>query len=123
MGNDRQRYENAAQVQAYSGIGPVTKKSGKSKIVHRRYACPKFLRQTFHEFAEKSTLYSDWARAHYRLLRDRGKKHNAAVRALAFKWIRIIYRLWLDKEMYDEKKHVQNLRVRNSPIAKSLTTT
>lgn len=123
MGSDRNRFENAAAIQTYSGIAPVTKKSGRSRVVHRRYACPKFIRQTFHEFAEKSVLYSDWARAYYRLLRSRGKKHNAAVRALAFKWIRIIYQLWTSRQTYDEKKYTRALQQRNSPIAKLLATT
>jgi transposase len=123
MGSDRERYDKAAAMQAFSGIAPVTKKSGKSQIVHRRYACPKFTRQTFHEFAEKSVLYSDWARAYYQLLRSRGKKHNAAVRALAFKWIRIIWVLWKNREIYDESKYIRSLQKRGSPITKFLTTT
>ena len=123
MGSDRERYDKAAAIQAFSGIAPVTKKSGKSQIVHRRYACPKFMRQTFHEFAEKSVIYSDWARAYYQLLRSRGKKHNAAVRALAFKWIRIICPLWKNREIYDESKYIRSLLKRGSPIAKFLTTT
>ena len=123
LGGQRGRYATADEIQSYSGIAPVTKQSGRSKVVHRRYACPKFMRQTFHEFAEKSVLYSDWARAYYHLLRERGKKHNAAVRALAFKWIRIIYRMWQSHQKYDESKYLQTLAARNSPLAKTLTTT
>jgi transposase len=123
MGTQRDRYASAAEIQAYSGIGPVTKRSGRTTIVHRRYACPKFMRQTFHEFAEKSVLFSDWASAYYHLLRERGKKHNAAVRALAFKWIRIIFRMWKNREEYDESTYVKALKKRNSPIVKSLPTT
>ena len=78
------------------------------------------MRQTFHEFAEKSVLYSKWAAAYYKLLRSRGKKHNAAVRALAFKWIRIIYRMWQQNEPYDEQMYINALRKRNSPIVKLL---
>src|SRR5947199_5901292 len=52
------------------------------------------LRQTFQEFAACSILQSDWARAFYDQLRKRGKSHHAALRALAFKWVRIIFRCW-----------------------------
>ncbi|MFV2068663.1 MAG: transposase, partial [Pirellulales bacterium] len=47
FGSQRDRYANAEEVATFSGIAPVTKQSGKSRIVHRRYACPKYLRQTF----------------------------------------------------------------------------
>ena len=93
---------------------------GKSKKVRRRYACPTFLRQTFHEFASWSIRYSEWARAHYQLLRDRGHKHHAAIRALAFKWIRIIFACWLRRVPYDEQVYIQALRDRGSPVAQYL---
>ena len=51
FGTRRDRYQDAYEVQCYSGIAPVTESSGNSEWVHFRFACPKFLRQTFHEFA------------------------------------------------------------------------
>jgi transposase len=51
FGSQRERYGNAAEVQSYTGIAPVTETSGKKKWVHFRWACPKFLRQSFHEWA------------------------------------------------------------------------
>jgi hypothetical protein len=66
----------------------VTERSGKKKWVHFRWACPKFLRQSFHEWAGHSIAQSVWARAYYQQQRQRGKDHHAVVRALAFKWIR-----------------------------------
>jgi hypothetical protein len=116
MGSDFERYESASQLQSYSGIAPVTKQSGRTRIVQRRWACPHFLKQSFHEFADHARLFSDWSRAYYQLQRARGKQHQAAVRALAYKWIRIIYRLWRTGEVYDEALYVQRLRQRNSPV-------
>jgi hypothetical protein len=76
-----------------SPASPVA--SGKTERVHFRLACPKFLRQTFHEFATQSIRRSEWTRAYYEHLRgDEMKSHHAAVRALAYKWIRIIFRCW-----------------------------
>ncbi|MCH8912954.1 MAG: bifunctional hydroxymethylpyrimidine kinase/phosphomethylpyrimidine kinase, partial [Planctomycetes bacterium] len=51
----------------------------------------------FHEFAAHSIKQSPWAKAYYNMMRARGNKHQAAVRALAFKWIRIIFRCWKDR--------------------------
>jgi transposase len=116
MGSDRSRFESASEVQQYSGIAPVTERSGKHMWIHRRFACPKFLRQTFHEFAKQSIIWSGWARGHYDMQRDRGKGHHAAVRSLAYKWIRIIYRCWKDRVMYNEEIHLKSLRNKGSEI-------
>ena len=115
-GTDRDRYDSADSMQKYSGTGPVTKASGKSKIVVRRLACPKFLLQTFHEFANCSRHSSIWAQAYYEMLRKHGKSHHMAVRSLAFKWIRIMYRCWQDRAQYDEIKYLKALKKSNSPL-------
>jgi hypothetical protein len=62
FGTRRERYDNAFQMQCYSGIAPVKEASGKSEWIHFRWACPKFLRQTFHEYASHSLPKSEWAR-------------------------------------------------------------
>jgi transposase len=116
FGTDRNRFDSSETMQKYSGIAPVTKASGKYKTVQRRWACPKFLRQSFHEFADHSTKQSAWARAYYLLQRERGTRHHAAIRALAFKWIRVIFRCWQDRRPYDESVYLQSLQARNSPL-------
>jgi hypothetical protein len=55
-------------------------------------ACPTFLRQSFVEWAGSTIPRSYWAGAYYQQQRRKGKSHAMAVRALAFKWIRILYR-------------------------------
>jgi hypothetical protein len=62
--------------------------------VHWRWQCPTFLRQTFVEWAAQTVNKSFWAGAYYRQQKAKGCSHQAAVRALAFKWIRILYRCW-----------------------------
>jgi transposase len=120
FGADRGRFEFAAEMQQLSGIAPVTEKSGTAIWIHWRLACSKFLRQTFHEFAAHSILESDWARAHYDQLRKRGKSHHAALRALAFKWIRVIFRCWKTRTPYDEAVYCKSLKLRRSPLAAQL---
>lgn len=117
FGTDRDRLENAAQMEQISGIAPVAIQSGKTtREVRRRWACNRFLRQTFHEFAQHSMAKSAWAKAYYDLIRSRGLKHHAAVRALAFKWIRIIYRCWKDRTLYNEAHYFQQLYKKRSPL-------
>ena len=94
FGTCRDRYQTAHEIQCYSGIAPVLESSGKQHWVHYRWSCPKFLRQTFHEWALHSMPSSTWARTYYQQQRCKGKSHHSAVRALAFKWIRILFRCW-----------------------------
>lgn len=116
LGTDRERLSSATELQQLSGIAPVTIQSGKSRQVRRRYACPKFLRQTFHELADHSRIQSTWARAFYDMRRKAGDRHHAILRALAFKWIRIIFRCWKDRTAYNEETYLQELRNKNSAI-------
>jgi transposase len=120
FGSQRDRYQCAADLQTFCGIAPVTERSGKSKWVHVRWACPRFLRQTFHEWAGHSIGFCDWARAYYQLQRIRGKDHHAAVRALAFKCIRIAFRCWKDAVPYDDARYLDSLRRRGSPVIAAL---
>ena len=120
LGTDRERFRTATEVQQYSGIAPVTERSGKKTWVHWRWAASTFVRQTFHEFAGLSIQQSAWARAYYDLQRERGCGHHAAVRSLAFKWIRIIFRCWQARTPYDEGRYIQALRHRGSPLVQRL---
>lgn len=120
FGTDRERFEDALEVQQYTGIAPVTERSGKQCHVHWRWSASTFVRQTFHEFAGLSIQKSAWARAYYDLQRERGKGHHAAVRSLAYKWIRIVYRCWQDKIAYDEARYIESLRKRGSPLVQRL---
>jgi transposase len=120
FGSCRERYATADEVQKLSGIAPVMKRSGKAESVHFRRACPKFLRQTFHEWAGHSIAFCDWARVFYQQQRHQGHDHHAAVRALAFKWIRIAFRCWHDGVPYDDARYVASLRRHGSPLAAAL---
>jgi transposase len=98
FGSDRDRFQSSLEALTFFGIAPVTERSGKNSWIHFRWACPKFLRQSFHEFAGHSVRFCDWAAAFYELQRARGKGHHAAVRALAYKWIRILFRCWKTRQ-------------------------
>jgi len=117
FGTDRERLQDSDEMQRITGIAPVTIRSGKTMRVQRRWACNKFLRQTFHEHAQHSLASSAWARAYYRMMTSKGLKHHAAVRALAFKWIRILHRCWKDRTLYDEVTYFHQLAKRRSPLA------
>lgn len=116
LGEDRNRFDSAQEIQKYAGIAPVTERSGKSSWVHWRWGCSKFIRQTFTEWAEKSVLYSYWAQLYYEQQKKKGNTHYQAVRSLAFKWIRILYRCWKTQTPYNEAKYLKALKERKSPL-------
>src|SRR5499433_2259025 len=120
FGEQRERYATAAERQKYAGIAPVTERSGKKSWVHWRLQCPKFLRQTFVEWAAESIRHSCWAQGYYQQQRDKGTTHQAAVRALAFKWIRMLYRCWQERTPYDESVYLQALKRRGSSLIQQL---
>ena len=116
FGEDRERYASAVEIQRYSGVAPVVERSGKKCWVHWRFACPTFLRQTFVEWAGASIQRSYWAGIYYQQQRKKGCTHRVAVRALAFKWIRILYRCWQTRTPYDESVYLNSLKRRGSTL-------
>lgn len=116
MGDDRARYQSAADIQKYGGIAPVIEASGKQSWTRWRYHCSTFLRQSFVEWAGLSIRYEYWAKEYYKQQIGRGKHHNIAIRSLAFKWIRILYKMWKDREPYDGDIYLNALKTQGSPL-------
>lgn len=120
FGSDRSRFPSAANMQQCAGIAPITIRSGRSEQVRWRWCTNIFLRQTFHEFAGHSVRHCAWAKAFYAQQRHRGKSHHATLRALAFKWIRILWRCWQDHADYDDARYANALARRGSPLSSLL---
>jgi transposase len=122
FGEQRERFNNASELQKYAGIAPVTQRSGQSTWIHWRWQCPTFLRQTFVEWAAQTINKSYWAGLYYHQQRAKGCSYQAAVRALAFKWIRILYRCWETRTPYDEARYLKALQERGSPLLMTANT-
>jgi transposase len=116
MGANRERWASADELLRFSGVAPVVERSGKSSWTRWRYFCPKFIRQAFVEYAGESIRHSEWAQAFYVSQKAKGKSHQAAVRALAYKWIRIIWKCWQTRTKYDEARYIECLRKRGSQL-------
>jgi transposase len=117
FGSDRSRFDSARDHASLSGIGPIRIASGKKVAILFRHACPKFLRQSWHEFAACSIRSCEWAKAFYDAQIARGKTHHVAVRALAFKWIRILFACWKQRIPYNPERYLHALQKRRSPYA------
>ena len=116
VGTDRSRYDGAGALQALSGSVPITKASGGSGGARFRWACQKDFRNTMFLFAFTTLRSSLWARAFYDRARARGKTHAQALRMLGAKWLKIIYRMWVDRRPYDERLYLASLIRHRSPL-------
>lgn len=116
FGTDRTRFASATELLCYSGIAPVKEKSGGRVWIHWRWNAPWFVRQAFVEWAGQSLRYCAWARAYYDQQKAKGKRHWAIVRALAFKWLRILWKCWTTNTPYNESTYLAALAKRQSPL-------
>jgi transposase len=110
-------YPDPASLQKYAGLAPVREKSGNQIWTHWRWRAPAFLRQSFVEWAGQTVRYSEWAKVYYERMLKKGKKHAVILRALAFKWIRILWKCWQNQSPYNEARYLKQLIHRKSPNA------
>jgi transposase len=108
LGTDRQVFADPEALQCYAGAAPVTQQSGRSRRVLFRRACNKVLRSTIHFWADRSRVKSPWADAYYRQKRGQGMNHAAAVRCLAMRWLKILWKMWNEHAVYDADRHLKD---------------
>jgi transposase len=109
LGDAPARWTSFRHLQAQAGSVPVTKRSGKQQVVTFRFACDKLLRAAVDQLAFLSLRSSEWARAYYDAQRARGHRHRHALRALAAKWLKIIFVMWQRQVPYDEQYHLATM--------------
>jgi len=109
LGDAKSRWQSFRHLQAEAGGVPVTKASGKSRVVQFRFACNKLLRYASYWLSFNSLNRCEWANKYYRDQRRKGHSHPQALRALAAKWLKIIFVMWRDHQPYDENLHLANI--------------
>jgi transposase len=117
FGTLRHLHPDPASLQKLAGVAPVREKSGHQVWTHWRWLAPTFLRQTFVEWAGQTVVFSTWAKVYYQRMLAKGAKHHAVLRALAFKWIRILWKCWHSRTPYQESRYLSQLLHRKSPNA------
>lgn len=109
LGDAKSRWQSFRHLQAEAGGVPVTKASGKSRVVQFRFACNKLLRYASYWLSFNSLNRCEWANKYYRDQRRKGHSHPQALRALGAKWLKIIFVMWRDHQPYDENLHLANI--------------
>jgi hypothetical protein len=102
FGDDPNRYADAKSRRNYAGTSPVTKASGKFKVVLARNSRNKHLADAADQWAFCSLLRSPGARRYYDELRARQKTHRQATRQLANRWVGILHACLEEQVTYDE---------------------
>jgi transposase len=115
LGDDRERWDDWRDLARISGTVPVTRSSGASRTINMRYHCDREARRTLHLFTGCSRRSCPWANEFYAEQRRRGKSHGTALRNLATKWLRILFRLWKDRVCYDEPLYLKQRERRHAP--------
>lgn len=108
FGDDRGRFDTFEALQCHAGTAPVTVKSGKHKSVKIRRACNKTLRFAVHHWANLSRKKCQWAETYYQKKRKEGQSHASALRCLGQRWLKILWKMWQEKERYDAERHYRN---------------
>lgn len=102
FGDDPHRYADAKARKNYGGTSPITRASGKSRVVLARYARNRRLADALYQWAFSALTRSPGARALYDAQRARGATHHAALRALANRLVGILHGCLRHGTVYDE---------------------
>ncbi len=105
LGSDRAVFCSAEGLQCYAGTAPVTRQSGRMRIVQVRRACSMSLRAAVHLWSDCSRLKCAWAQAYYQKKREQRMNHAQALRCLGQRWLKILFKMWQEKKPYDEARH------------------
>jgi hypothetical protein len=102
LGDDPNRYQDAKSRKNAAGTSPITKASGKQRVVLARYARNRHLADTCRMWAFAAISASPGARAYYDQRRAAGDTHNRALRALANRLVGILHGCLRHGTRYDE---------------------
>lgn len=120
FGTRLSNWTKSDELLSFTGVAPVKRQSGKQRTVHFRWARPLFFHQSVVEFAKCSLPQCEWANLLYESLVARGKSRWMALRVVAFKWLRILWRCWKDQVAYSEDRYVRSLQKRGLKLYESL---
>ncbi|HVB59148.1 MAG TPA: transposase [Candidatus Acidoferrales bacterium] len=91
-------------LRGHAGIAPVTKQSGKQRMVLMRYACNERLRHAFYHCARVAVIRDLPSKSYYTALRRRGHTHGRALRAVADRLLRILIAMLTTHTLFDSSK-------------------
>jgi len=116
FGSQPDRFAHADALACYAGTAPITVRSGQSRSVRWRIARPKFLHQSFVEFAKSSVKFCAWAHCYYDHHQALGHQPWSIYRRLAIRWQRILWKCTQTKNPYNEAAYLAALKKNGSDV-------
>jgi len=89
------------RLRADLGVAPVTRRSGKSIVHVRRYACNGWLRDAGYWWGMVAIVKDAGSKARYRAARARGQTHARALRCVVERLVRILMAMLREGTLYD----------------------
>lgn len=94
-------------LRTHAGVAPVTKQSGKHRVVQMRYACNHRLRAAVHYWGQSAVRHDPHSRAHYDRLRAAGQSHGRALRGVVDRLLRVLMAMLTTQTVYDPSRRLQ----------------
>lgn len=88
-------------LRCYAGVAPVTRQSGKKKVVLMRQACNERLRNALYHWTFNSIIRDAKAKQDYAQARARGQSHARALRGIAGTWLEVLISMLRHDQLYD----------------------
>ncbi len=95
-----------AALRSLCGVAPVTRRSGKSKLVIRRLACNDRLRNAVHYWAQVAAQHDPVSKAKYNTLRARGHSHGRALRSIGDRLLGVACKMLENQTEFDLDRRV-----------------
>ena len=120
IGSLRSLFPDAESLMCLAGVSPVSFQRGQTRKAHLHYACDHFLCYTVYLWVDQSRHYCRWTQIYYQTKRQEGHSHAVALRCLGKRWLKILWRLWQDRQSYDEARHILSLKNHGSSVYRQL---
>jgi transposase len=91
-------------LRCYSGAAPITRQSGKKKIVLMRRGINQRLRNALYHWARVSVIFDPPSKKHYAAMRACGHSHGRALRGMADRWLKTLTSMLTTRTLYDAQR-------------------
>ena len=91
-------------LRCYSGAAPITRQSGKKKIVLMRRGINERLRNALYHWARVSVVFDPQSKKRYAAMRACGHSHGRALRGMADRWLKILTSMLTTRTLYDAQR-------------------
>lgn len=88
-------------LRSYSGVAPITRRSGKRCVVVMRQSCNERLRNAVYHWSRVSSQCDERSREHYAQLRSKGHSHGRALRGVADRLLAVLIAMLKNGSPYD----------------------